>query len=65
MTLGEEGRPGYVLSGEKFVVGHGDTADTLIVTARTAGGQRDAKGVGVSQSKVVREIDGRCSLRVT
>jgi pimeloyl-CoA dehydrogenase small subunit len=38
---------GFTLSGEKFVVGHGDTADTLIVTARTAGGQRDAKGVGV------------------
>jgi pimeloyl-CoA dehydrogenase small subunit len=38
---------GYVLSGEKFVVGHGDTADTLIVTARTKGGHRDAGGVGV------------------
>jgi pimeloyl-CoA dehydrogenase small subunit len=37
----------YVLNGEKFVVGHGDTADTIIVTARTAGGQRDVKGVGV------------------
>jgi pimeloyl-CoA dehydrogenase small subunit len=38
---------GYVLNGEKFVVGHGDTADTLIVTARTSGSHRDTKGVGV------------------
>jgi pimeloyl-CoA dehydrogenase small subunit len=38
---------GYVISGEKFVVANGDTADTLIVTARTAGGQRDRGGVGV------------------
>lgn len=37
----------YVLSGEKLVVGHGDTADTLLVTARTAGGQRDVNGVGI------------------
>lgn len=38
---------GYRLNGEKFVAGHGDTADTLVVSARMAGGQRDAKGVGV------------------
>lgn len=38
---------GYVLNGEKLVVGHGDTADTLVVTARSAGGQRDRQGVGV------------------
>jgi pimeloyl-CoA dehydrogenase small subunit len=37
---------GFVISGEKFVVANGDTADTLIVTARTAGGQRDRAGVG-------------------
>ncbi|KAA0071594.1 pimeloyl-CoA dehydrogenase small subunit [Tardiphaga sp. P9-11] len=46
-TSAKKSGAGYTLSGEKFVVGHGDTADTLIVTARTAGGQRDAKGVGV------------------
>jgi pimeloyl-CoA dehydrogenase small subunit len=46
-TSAKKSGSGYTLSGEKFVVGHGDTADTLIVTARTAGGQRDAKGVGV------------------
>src|SRR5580704_16525689 len=38
---------GWVIDGEKFVVLNGDVADTLIVTARTSGGQRDAKGIGV------------------
>jgi pimeloyl-CoA dehydrogenase small subunit len=38
---------GWVLNGEKGVVLHGDTADKLIVTARVAGGRRDADGVGV------------------
>ena len=37
----------WVLDGEKGVVLHGDTADKLIVTARTAGGRRDRDGVGV------------------
>src|SRR6202011_2238482 len=37
----------YVIDGEKFVVLNGATADTLIVTARTKGGQRDATGIGV------------------
>ena len=37
----------YVIDGEKFVVLNGEAADTLIVTARTTGGQRDAAGVGV------------------
>ncbi len=46
-TSAKKNGAGYTLNGEKFVVGHGDTADTLVVTARTAGGQRDAKGVGV------------------
>jgi pimeloyl-CoA dehydrogenase small subunit len=36
-----------VIDGEKFVVLNGDTADTLIVTARTKGGQRDTSGIGV------------------
>src|SRR6202040_232685 len=39
---------GWVIDGEKFVVLNGETADTLIVTARTKGGQRDAGGIGVS-----------------
>src|SRR6266481_2812704 len=38
---------GYVIDGEKFVVLNGEAADTLIVTARTKGGQRDAAGIGV------------------
>jgi pimeloyl-CoA dehydrogenase small subunit len=37
----------YVLSGQKAVVLGAPWADTLIVTARTAGGQRDEKGVSV------------------
>src|SRR4029077_1253971 len=38
---------GWVIDGEKFVVLNGENADTLIVTARTKGGQRDRDGVGV------------------
>ncbi|WP_135469170.1 acyl-CoA dehydrogenase family protein [Crenalkalicoccus roseus] len=38
---------GWVLDGRKGMVIHGDSADRLIVTARTAGAQRDRKGVGV------------------
>jgi pimeloyl-CoA dehydrogenase small subunit len=38
---------GWVIDGEKFVVLNGETADTLIVTARTKGGQRDSGGIGV------------------
>ncbi len=38
---------GYVIDGEKFVVLNGEAADTLVVTARTKGGQRDASGIGV------------------
>jgi len=38
---------GWVIDGEKFVVLNGEAADTLIVTARTRGDQRDKDGVGV------------------
>jgi pimeloyl-CoA dehydrogenase small subunit len=38
---------GWVIDGEKFVVLNGDSADTLVVTARTKGGQRDTSGIGV------------------
>ena len=37
----------YVLNGQKSVVLHGDSADKLFVTARTAGGPRDDGGIGV------------------
>jgi alkylation response protein AidB-like acyl-CoA dehydrogenase len=35
----------YVLDGRKSVVPHGDSADKLIVSARTSGGQRDRDGI--------------------
>jgi pimeloyl-CoA dehydrogenase small subunit len=38
---------GWVIDGEKFVVLNGESADTLVVTARTKGGQRDTNGIGV------------------
>src|SRR5215468_9726800 len=38
---------GWIIDGEKFVVLNGENADTLIVTARTKGAQRDKTGVGV------------------
>ena len=38
---------GYVLNGQKAVVLGAPWADTLIVTARTGGSQRDDKGVGI------------------
>jgi pimeloyl-CoA dehydrogenase small subunit len=38
---------GWVIDGEKFVVLNGENADTLVVTARTKGGQRDLTGIGV------------------
>lgn len=38
---------GYTLNGHKAVVVGAPWADTLVVTARTAGGQRDEKGVTV------------------
>lgn len=37
----------YVLDGAKSVVLHGDAADMILVTARTAGAQRDRDGVGL------------------
>jgi pimeloyl-CoA dehydrogenase small subunit len=38
---------GWVIDGEKFVVINGENADTLVVTARTKGGQRARDGIGV------------------
>ena len=55
----------YVLSGQKAVVLGAPWADQLIVTARTAGGQRDAKGVSVFlvDKKVERRRHARLSDR--
>ncbi len=36
-----------MIDGEKFVVLNGETADMLVVTARTKGSQRDHAGIGV------------------
>jgi pimeloyl-CoA dehydrogenase small subunit len=47
ITSAKKKGSGWVISGGKFVVLHGDSADTLVVTARTKGGQRDRDGVGV------------------
>lgn len=38
---------GYVLEGEKCVVLHAPCADTLVVSARTAGGITDARGISL------------------
>jgi pimeloyl-CoA dehydrogenase small subunit len=46
-TTAKKKGDGWVIDGEKFVVLNGNTADTLIVTARTKGGQRDRNGIGV------------------
>jgi pimeloyl-CoA dehydrogenase small subunit len=46
-TSAKEARGGYVLDGEKGVVLHGDSADRLIVLARTAGGPREASGLSL------------------
>jgi pimeloyl-CoA dehydrogenase small subunit len=42
-----DGSGGYVLDGEKLVVLGGDTADTLVVVARTSGGRKDRAGIGL------------------
>lgn len=47
VTTAKKKGDGWVIDGEKFVVLNGENADTLIVTARTKGGQRDKSGIGV------------------
>ena len=46
-TTAKKDGSGWVISGRKGMVMHGDSAGKLVVTARTAGGQRDHKGIGV------------------
>ena len=46
-TTAKKKGDGWVIDGEKFVVINGENADTLIVTARTKGGQRDRTGIGI------------------
>ena len=44
-TTAKKQGDGYVLNGKKTVVLHGAQADTLIVSVRTSGGERDASGI--------------------
>jgi hypothetical protein len=46
-TIARKDGAGYVLNGQKAVVLGAPQADYLLVTARTAGAQRDAKGVSL------------------
>lgn len=46
-TTAKKKGDGWIIDGEKFVVLQGDTADTLVVSARTKGGRRDHDGIGV------------------
>jgi pimeloyl-CoA dehydrogenase small subunit len=56
---------GWVLTGRKGMVLHGDSADRFFVTARHAGGQRDHGGIGVfmveakhATARGFRTVDG-------
>ena len=73
-TTAKKQASNFVLNGQKAVVLGGPWADTFIVTARTGGGQRDAKGVSVflvdkkSKGVVTRDyptIDGLRASEVT
>jgi pimeloyl-CoA dehydrogenase small subunit len=46
-TSAKKNGDGWIIDGEKFVVLNGDSAESLIVTARTQGAQRDKTGIGV------------------
>jgi pimeloyl-CoA dehydrogenase small subunit len=46
-TMAKRDGESFVLNGEKGVVLHGESADKLIVTARTAGPRRDRNGIGL------------------
>jgi len=46
-TTAKKNGDGYVIDGDKFVVLNGGSADVFVVTARTAGGQRDRGGIGL------------------
>ncbi|MGC2812643.1 MAG: pimeloyl-CoA dehydrogenase small subunit [Bradyrhizobium sp.] len=46
-TTAKKKGAGWVIDGEKFVVLNGETADMLVVSARTRGGQRDRDGIGI------------------
>jgi pimeloyl-CoA dehydrogenase small subunit len=65
---------GFVLDGAKSLVLHGDAADSLVVSARLSGAQRDRDGIGlflvdVAQEGVTRRgfptVDGLRAAEVT
>ena len=47
LTRAEPDGPGWRITGAKSLVLHGDGADTLLVTARTAGEHRERHGIGL------------------
>jgi pimeloyl-CoA dehydrogenase small subunit len=47
MTTAKPKGDGWLLDGAKSVVAHGDTADKLVVSARTAGDRNDADGISL------------------
>ncbi len=47
LTTAKASADGFVLEGAKATVLHGDSADTLIVSARTAGGRDDEAGLSL------------------
>jgi pimeloyl-CoA dehydrogenase small subunit len=46
-TVAKRDGDGWIIDGEKSLVLHGDTADQLIVSARTSGSRRDRGGIGL------------------
>ncbi len=46
-TRADKQGAGYVINGAKVAVLHGQNADQLLVSARSAGGERDRNGIGV------------------
>ena len=46
-TSAKKKADGWVIRGKKHAVQHGDTADILMVTARSRGDRRDRSGIGV------------------
>lgn len=46
-TTAKKDGSGWVITGRKGMVLHGDTADWFVVSARVSGGQRDKSGIGL------------------
>jgi len=47
VTRGAQDGDDFILSGHKSMVQHGGSADYLVVSARTSGGQRDEQGISL------------------